>query len=341
MTPLPWFAFDREAYLRDTMHLTTEEHGAYLLLMLAYYGTGKPLPGYDRALASITKLTLERWATAKVGLEPLFQIEEGVWKHKRIERELLEASSKHAKAVERAKTASAASHAKHSSKAATSQREAFIRAARRQKTPTGQPKADPPPAPSQLQADPEAAHLHKQNNNTDVLLFPRDGAKHDDDTKAASQGLKEGEENPLGVTLPETWVPSEADEATAAGYGIAAADLEAVVIEFHRYNAHKGTFSKNWSATWGMWCSSVKKRMEAQPKPRVEVSNKTYEPTERDWQRGIRLFLANESNWPFKQLGPQPGALGCKCPPQLLIDADIDPVTGITQRVSSEKPNVA
>ena len=50
-----WFPFNVGDYVRDTMHLTTEQHGAYLLLMLAYWPRG-PLPDNDNALASIAKV---------------------------------------------------------------------------------------------------------------------------------------------------------------------------------------------------------------------------------------------------------------------------------------------
>ena len=37
-------------YQRDTGHLTLTEHGAYRLMLDAYYATGRPLPGQRKAL---------------------------------------------------------------------------------------------------------------------------------------------------------------------------------------------------------------------------------------------------------------------------------------------------
>jgi uncharacterized protein YdaU (DUF1376 family) len=81
-----WFPFYVGDYLRDTSRLTTELHGAYLLLILDYWTKG-PLPDDDAALAAITRLAPAAWKKARAALEPFFQIGDGLWRHKRIDRE--------------------------------------------------------------------------------------------------------------------------------------------------------------------------------------------------------------------------------------------------------------
>lgn len=75
-------------YLADTMHLSTVEHGAYLLLIMAYWKRGSPLPDDDRALAAIARMPLKRWISARSTLIDLFQNGEGCWRHRRIDLEL-------------------------------------------------------------------------------------------------------------------------------------------------------------------------------------------------------------------------------------------------------------
>lgn len=74
-------------YLRDTTRLTTEQHGAYLLLIVDYW-TNAGLPDDDRVLAQITRLDLKRWKAVRPILSAYFEIEGGAWVHKRIESEL-------------------------------------------------------------------------------------------------------------------------------------------------------------------------------------------------------------------------------------------------------------
>lgn len=71
-------------YLGDTGHLTTAQHGAYLLLMMHYWRKGE-LPDCDRQLSKITKLPLRTWCDYRPVLQDFFH---SGWKHKRIDAEL-------------------------------------------------------------------------------------------------------------------------------------------------------------------------------------------------------------------------------------------------------------
>ena len=88
-------------YLSDTMHLTTEQHGAYLLLIMAYWKNGGELQG--AGIQAITRMSSDAWSNAQAMLESMFSIQEsGNWKHQRIDRELAEAGLKKGKATAKA-----------------------------------------------------------------------------------------------------------------------------------------------------------------------------------------------------------------------------------------------
>ncbi|HWW46293.1 MAG TPA: DUF1376 domain-containing protein [Xanthobacteraceae bacterium] len=84
----PWFPFYVGDYVKDTARLTTEAHGAYLLLMLDYWTRGAP-PDNDEVLATITKLPVKTWRTkVRPLLLDFFSVEDGKWTHRRIEEEI-------------------------------------------------------------------------------------------------------------------------------------------------------------------------------------------------------------------------------------------------------------
>lgn len=87
MAALPYMQLYVADYLADTPHLTTEEHGAYLLLMFNYWQTGRPLP--KSRLAGIAKLSNERWTDVERTLNEFFLDTGSEWIHERIERDLL------------------------------------------------------------------------------------------------------------------------------------------------------------------------------------------------------------------------------------------------------------
>lgn len=81
-------------YLADTAHLTCEESGAYLALIMHYWRTGA-LPNDDERLARIVKLTTDKWQCVRIEVAALFG---PGWSHKRIDEELKKASEKSDKA---------------------------------------------------------------------------------------------------------------------------------------------------------------------------------------------------------------------------------------------------
>lgn len=73
-------------YLADTSRLTTEQHGAYLLLLMDYWRNG-PLPDDDDQLAAITKLGTASWRKSRPVLIRFFTAMDGRLFHKRVESE--------------------------------------------------------------------------------------------------------------------------------------------------------------------------------------------------------------------------------------------------------------
>jgi len=79
-----WMPLYVAEYLADTGHLTTTQHGAYLLLIMHYWRK-RELPDDDKQLAAIAKLPLRIWLDCKETLQAFFY--DG-WRHHRIEQEL-------------------------------------------------------------------------------------------------------------------------------------------------------------------------------------------------------------------------------------------------------------
>lgn len=88
MAEFPMFPLWTDAYLGDTRHLKTIEHGAYLLLLMtAWRSKDGTLPDDDEMLARFTGLTLDKWRKIRPILEPFHTIENGRWIQSRIQDE--------------------------------------------------------------------------------------------------------------------------------------------------------------------------------------------------------------------------------------------------------------
>lgn len=106
MAALPYMQLYVADYLADTTHLTTEQHGAYLLLLFSYWQTGKPLK--VERLASIARLSNERWTDVERALKDFFHVSKTEWVHFRVEADLEKVASKQRKSSDAGKASAKA-----------------------------------------------------------------------------------------------------------------------------------------------------------------------------------------------------------------------------------------
>ncbi len=82
---MPLFA---DAYMADTMHLTLEEHGAYLrLLMLAWRTEDCTLPNDDKRLCRMLGINGPKWKKLKPVVMDFWTLDGDRWNQKRLKKE--------------------------------------------------------------------------------------------------------------------------------------------------------------------------------------------------------------------------------------------------------------
>ena len=100
MAALPYMPLFVADYLADTAHLTTREHGAYLLLIMTYWQRGKSLPADPVKLARITRLNKREFDQVWQSLQAFFLIDGAELIHGRVEHELQRVRDKSLKSQE-------------------------------------------------------------------------------------------------------------------------------------------------------------------------------------------------------------------------------------------------
>lgn len=103
MSAPPYMPFYVGDYLADTTHLTTTEHGAYLLLLATMWRAGGSLPNDDAKLARFARLTPAQWTRIKATIISFFDVEGGTITQGRLAQEM----ERHSKAVKQRRDAGA------------------------------------------------------------------------------------------------------------------------------------------------------------------------------------------------------------------------------------------
>jgi len=94
MAAIPFMPLYVADYLSDAAHLSTLEHGAYLMLIMTYWQRGEALPDDDRKLARICRCEPRTWNRLRLVISEFFEVSDGKWLHRRVERELCNVRAK-------------------------------------------------------------------------------------------------------------------------------------------------------------------------------------------------------------------------------------------------------
>lgn len=211
-----------EKYQADTMELSTLQHGAYLLLLMAYWRRGGPLPADDSRLASIAKLSPQEWKKHRSVLSEFFEERDGQWHQKRADAELARARAK-------------------SEAAAESARARWARKA---------------------SGDADGMRTHKPTHSEGISGGNAPPSKDISDANASSiEGASERVEpakkprRKPEIPLPSSWEPKEAHYALAAKLGLTAEHVPRVGQAMRDWAASHDHRRADWDATMNTFLS--------------------------------------------------------------------------------------
>ena len=94
MSERPFMQLYVSDFVGDTLQLSTEQIGAYMLLLMAMWNAGGSLPDDDAKLARVARLSAKKWRVISADLLTFFEREGGEIGHRRLTRELRKAQVK-------------------------------------------------------------------------------------------------------------------------------------------------------------------------------------------------------------------------------------------------------
>ncbi len=94
MSERPFMQLYVSDFIGDTLHLTTEQVGAYLLLLMAMWNAGGSLPNDERKLARVTRMSVKKWRAVAPDLMAFFIVDGDAVRHNRLTKELQKSEGK-------------------------------------------------------------------------------------------------------------------------------------------------------------------------------------------------------------------------------------------------------
>ncbi len=293
MSSVPYLHFYVADYLGDTQHLSTEQHGAYLLLLMAMWRSGGELANDDNMLARICRLSLKKWRAIKPVVAALLVEQDGKLSQKRLLSELR-------KAEEKTNRRRAAGRAGGTAKALNSRVDGSSNA-----------RLLPKQSESELElaSEPESKPLADRLPSSQAVSRAKRGPTSEKDGKTAKK-----------TPLPEDF-PHQAARAAAVKFWTDRQRLDLagrvgdIAEHFRNFYTANGGRLIDWPAGWRAW---VKKEMELVRAPNGNGHGPTIEQTsDEGWLSRLEVFCGIR--------GQRPGAWTAKWGPKPNEPAQVVP----------------
>lgn len=223
-----WMPLYVADYLADTRHLSTTEHGAYLLLIMHAWTNNGQLPLDETRLARIAGLSSREWSASREIILQFFGMQEDGYRHKRIDAEL----SRTDEIIEKRRRAGKAS--------AASRRQ---RSANTCSTHVGTHASTPAPTHGQQTARPSQSPYVSASANAAADTAQEPQRQH---SPALSR-----------KPISPDWQPSPEDLAFVAmntpGSAWPPEKITRITHEFVAHYRSRGNLSADWSADFRRW----------------------------------------------------------------------------------------
>jgi uncharacterized protein YdaU (DUF1376 family) len=261
MAEFPKFPLWTDAYLGDTHHLTTIEHGAYLLLLITMWRSKtRMLPDDDRQLANFTHLKLKQWQRIRPRLIGFFKVENSMLSNGKLLDEY-EAVRQHSIKQSNAGKASALKRLNRGSTTVQ---------------PTPQPNSTPSPSPSP----------------NPTIVEPKGSTSLSPPKPAETKKPRRKPHTAIPDNFPTL---SDMDGAVTYWGTIARFDLSDQVQreadQFRDHHLKCGSTMANWDAAWRTWFRETPQRT------RMNGSHHHHKESEHEkFERVTREFIQEHSS---------------------------------------------
>jgi uncharacterized protein YdaU (DUF1376 family) len=211
-------------YLADTTHLSRDEHGAYLLLLMAMWRAGGKLPAGDDKLAKLARCSPKEWVALKDTVLVFFKRSGRSITHKRISKEMAHYEAVSERRKEAGKRGGSETARKNNDKA-----QANAAANARQLPTKPEPELEPELEPERREKSPSLSA----------------------GKPSRASAPKRGPE----VQIPDGF-PGAPDQSLAEGWVAAARVTLSVGEHAKRFRNHAATNDRrvrDWPAAWRAW----------------------------------------------------------------------------------------
>jgi len=318
MADYPFLSIEVRAYLSDTMHLSSQEHGAYLLLLMAaWLRADCRLPDDDVFLARTARMTTRAWKPIRSTVMAFWTLDdEGYWLQKRLreERTRISDTSKQRKGAANTRwlknneTADANASVVH-------MRESMQNDAIHNHNHNHNQKGSPPPSGIEAnRIDPLSGQRGVQGGDGGQ---PRCLADPPAPRKAAS---------PRRRAVPPDWRPAERT-VERLRERFPTLDWEAELPSFIDHHAMRGNTFADLEAAFRTWCGYAMTRFGGRSATHRPADPPAPEPPwasvdEATWDYLVAAYFGHErgrtrGDWP-EGYGPTPEQPGCHAPPSLI-----------------------